>query len=311
LREKAEVEDRRKLQEKIKSDGVESYDKPWEKWTKAGHPEKYPIYWVKGYPRKTTQVAVDEITSEVWGSELPDLVVSGINTCWNTGEMGLLSGTIANAEYAMRRGIPAISISGSSSSNQGSSEGIHWTQEVPHWVEVYSQLEVILVDALVQNANDAGDERLLPEEVFLNVHFPTVSDKCHDVDDFEWVWTRTDVNSDRLSEARPLKEKADISGAEDKLLEQNILVRGHCRITVTLLGKLTRPQLATYMGELRNYLIINPDPTLSEENQYEYLDFAEDEKPKDADGNLIHGKQEDVSDKVKQVKERLAGLLVN
>jgi 5'-nucleotidase len=66
----------------------------------------FPAVAVEGFPADSVLVALDEL------GELPDLVVSGINTGQNAGPVAALSGTVGVARTAVRRGIPAVAVSG-------------------------------------------------------------------------------------------------------------------------------------------------------------------------------------------------------
>ncbi len=61
---------------------------------------------VRGFPADSVIVALDELGLE------PDLVVSGINQGQNAGPIGAISGTVGAARTAIRRGVPAIALSG-------------------------------------------------------------------------------------------------------------------------------------------------------------------------------------------------------
>jgi 5'-nucleotidase len=66
----------------------------------------FPAVAVDGFPADSVLVALDEL------GETPDLVVSGINTGQNAGPVAALSGTVGVARTAVRRGIPAVAVSG-------------------------------------------------------------------------------------------------------------------------------------------------------------------------------------------------------
>jgi 5'-nucleotidase len=65
------------------------------------------FYSVDGTPTDCVNLAV----AVLFKGELPDLVVSGINTGWNLGDDVTYSGTVAGALEAALLGIPAIAVS--------------------------------------------------------------------------------------------------------------------------------------------------------------------------------------------------------
>lgn len=68
----------------------------------------HEAYSVDGYPVDCVLFAVHV----AFGGELPDLVVSGINTVPNLGAAADVSGTLGAARVARRLGVPALAVSG-------------------------------------------------------------------------------------------------------------------------------------------------------------------------------------------------------
>src|SRR5512134_2542779 len=65
------------------------------------------VYMVDGTPTDCVNIGVAILLK----GELPDLVVSGINTGWNLGDDVTYSGTVSGALEAALLGIPAIAVS--------------------------------------------------------------------------------------------------------------------------------------------------------------------------------------------------------
>ena len=65
------------------------------------------MYGVDGTPTDCVNIAI----TQIYGGELPDLVVSGINKGWNLGDDVTYSGTVAGALEAALLGIPGLAVS--------------------------------------------------------------------------------------------------------------------------------------------------------------------------------------------------------
>jgi 5'-nucleotidase len=84
--------------------------------------------------------------------QLPDIVVSGINTGWNLGDDVTYSGTVAGALEAALLGIPAIAVS------------LARTRDYVFDFGPSAQAAAVLTDLALRNP--------LPERTFLNVNVP-------------------------------------------------------------------------------------------------------------------------------------------
>src|SRR5918993_2382021 len=89
--------------------------------------------------------------------ELPDLIVSGINTGWNLGDDVTYSGTVAGALEGALLGIPAIAIS------------LRRTRDYVFDFAPSAQAAAVLADLLLRHP--------LPDRTFLNVNVPKGSPK--------------------------------------------------------------------------------------------------------------------------------------
>ena len=102
---------------------------------------------VMGTPADCVKLALSEVMSE-----MPDLVLSGINLGCNTGLNVIYSGTVGGAAEAVFNGIPAIALSLD-------------TYTDPNWEPILP-----FVRELVKTVIEKG----LPEGVLLNVNIPNV-----------------------------------------------------------------------------------------------------------------------------------------
>ena len=106
------------------------------------------FYAVDGTPTDCVNLGVAVLLK----GELPDLVVSGINTGWNLGDDVTYSGTVAGALEAALLGIPAIAIS------------LCRTRDYVFDFGPSAQAAAVLADLVIRHR--------LPERTFLNVNMP-------------------------------------------------------------------------------------------------------------------------------------------
>jgi hypothetical protein len=127
---------------------------------------------------------IDTTGPQFWNGEAPELAVSGPNVGSNLYLAVHFSGTVGTAVYAAKnKKIPAIAFSGKSDGT------LAWnTDPVPQRSKVYAQLAAQLTDAVI-----ASGKPYLPEDVFLNVNFPEVNDKCNEASQFKWVLSRINI----------------------------------------------------------------------------------------------------------------------
>lgn len=147
----------------------------------------------------------------------PGLAVAGPNVGSNLGLTVHVSGTVGAATYAAGEGIPAIAFSGSDG------EPTAWDAEVPTYSTVYADLATKLVERVVQ----AGTP-YLPDDVFLNVNFPSV-DGCSNVDDYSYVLSR-------IFTAVPLITDDDVETCGDNRLptERSVVDTDGCYVSVSV-----------------------------------------------------------------------------
>ncbi len=106
------------------------------------------VHAVDGTPTDCVNIGVAVLLK----GELPDLVVSGINTGWNLGDDVTYSGTVAGALEGALLGVPAIAVSLQRTSDDRFDFGPS------------AQAAAILADLILKHP--------LPERTFLNVNVP-------------------------------------------------------------------------------------------------------------------------------------------
>lgn len=176
------------------------------------------LNWVNSYPVTAIKYGINTFGPKLWNGKAPELAVTGPNVGTNLWVQVPFSGTVGAACYAAHTAkIPAIAFSGASSGN------LAWnTSPVPTRSLVYAELATILVNQIV----DSG-KPYLPDDVFLNVNFPKVEDKCTKASDFKWVLTR--INPGVFS-------APDVEWCGDDRLptETEVILGGGCHISVSI-----------------------------------------------------------------------------
>ncbi|KAH6685832.1 5'/3'-nucleotidase sure family protein [Plectosphaerella plurivora] len=186
------------------------------------------LHWVNSFPVTAVRYGIDDFSKQSW-PEGPELAVSGPNVGTNVWVQVPFSGTVGVAAFAAKdRKIPAIAFSGASGGT------LAWnTVPVPARSTVYAELATRLVNAVV-----AGGKPYLPEDVFLNVNFQSVNDRCSKADDFTWILTR--INP-------PIFSAPDAVSCGDNRLprEANVILRNDgCYATISV-GDATDKTTAT------------------------------------------------------------------
>ena len=121
------------------------------------------IHYVDSTPVAATLYGLDVAARKRWG-KAPDLVISGPNEGNNLGMVINSSGTVANALYAINRGVPAIAVSHQDYQSKP------WSTLVPESVEHETGVIVVKLIAVLEASRDGGD--LLPRGTGLNVNIP-------------------------------------------------------------------------------------------------------------------------------------------
>ncbi|RYP83733.1 hypothetical protein DL769_001307 [Monosporascus sp. CRB-8-3] len=139
------------------------------------------LNWVNSYPVTSVKYGLSTFGPQIWNGQAPDLVVAGPNTGSNLWLAVQFSGTVGAAVHAARVAkIPSIAFSGADSAE------LPWnTSPVPPRSLVYAELATILTNRVLESGAP-----YLPEDVFLNVNFPSITSECSRASDFQWVLSR-------------------------------------------------------------------------------------------------------------------------
>jgi 5'-nucleotidase len=121
-------------------------------------------FYVDGTPVASLLYGLD-VASPKFFAGPPDLVISGPNEGNNTGLVNNSSGTVANALYAINRGIPAIAVSDSRTSGRPYAQLAHGDIE-------YEVADIVVELVGVLDKNRRKHRELLPEGSGLNVNIP-------------------------------------------------------------------------------------------------------------------------------------------
>jgi 5'-nucleotidase len=86
----------------------------------------YEATAVGGFPADTIRAALDDLGRE------PDVVVSGVNSGQNLGQLTEVSGTVGAARVAAARGIPALAVSaqlGGPDDGTATAQALAWIED--------------------------------------------------------------------------------------------------------------------------------------------------------------------------------------
>ena len=141
------------------------------------------LHWVNAFPVTGIRYGIDLFGPQTWNGAKPELVVTGPNVGSNIYLQVHFSGTVGAAVYAVKQGVPAIAFSGASTGTTA------WdVVPTPLRSLVYADLATNLTNAVV-----ASGKPYLPDDVWLNVNFPPVTESCSDPSQFKWVLSRINV----------------------------------------------------------------------------------------------------------------------
>ncbi|KAJ4286614.1 hypothetical protein N0V88_007978 [Collariella sp. IMI 366227] len=181
-------------------------------------PAENKLNWVNSFPVTSMRYGIHTIGPQFWNGEGPELAVSGPNVGSNLYLAVHFSGTVGTVVYAAKEAkIPAIAFSGKSTGTLG------WnTSPEPQRSKVYAKLATTLTNAII-----GSGKPYLPENVFLNVNFPEVDDKCTNANQFRWILTR--VNLGLFSD-----QDVEICGNKRLPTEQSVVDTDGCYISVSV-----------------------------------------------------------------------------
>lgn len=142
-------------------------------------PQDPNVFYVDGTPVMSLLYGLDVVAAQRWKGP-PDLVISGPNEGANTGAVVPGSGTFNNAVFAVNRGIPAIAVSYAGLAGRSYtklSKGAPEYRVADLVVKLVAQLE----------ASKAGDGRLLPPGLGLNVNIPVLASDATKTPSFKFA----------------------------------------------------------------------------------------------------------------------------
>jgi len=140
--------------------------------TDANTAAGYPAKAVHGFPADTVVWAIDQHGV----AEKPDVVVSGVNNGQNIGNLIRISGTVAVARAAARRGIPALAVSAGLAPSPDYADG---ARTAVAWLEQHRQnLEAGTASPTVANVNVPSCPAGRPRSV---VTVPVANDSANPV----------------------------------------------------------------------------------------------------------------------------------
>lgn len=205
------------------------------------------LNWVNSYPATSIRYGIDTFGPQAWDGEAPELAVTGPNVGNNLWLAVPFSGTVGAAVYAVQEvGIPAIAFSGS-----GEGGSLPWNEDpVPRRSLVYAELATKFTGAVV----DSG-EPYLPEDTWLNVNFPDVTDECPDANSFKFVLSR--INPGAFSE-----DDVEHCGDDRLPTETEVVNKEGCYVSVSVgdVDKTTAPadRQAVVLEKLEDLLTCLP-----------------------------------------------------
>lgn len=173
---------------------------------------------MNSYPVTSAKYGLDTFGPQIWNGQAADLVVSGPNVGTNLWLQVPFSGTVGIAVYAAHDAkIPAIAFSGASSGTLS-----YDPVPVPARSLVYAALARKLTDAI-----RAAGKPYLPEDVWLNVNFPTVEGACQDPSNFTWVLSR--INEGWFSE-----QDVEHCGTTRLPTKLSVILHGGCHVSISV-----------------------------------------------------------------------------
>lgn len=145
--------------------------------------------YVNSYPVTAIKTGISVTAPKLWNGAAPELALTGPNVGSNVAIQVPFSGTVGAAVYAAKDAkIPAIAFSGQSG------QPTAWNQPTPLYSKVYADLALNITTTIINSGKP-----YLPENTWLNVNFPTVSDtQCNSASKFKYILTR--INTGLLSD---------------------------------------------------------------------------------------------------------------
>ncbi len=146
-----------------------------------GADSKHPrLEYVNSYPVTSIKNGISTLGPRFFDGKQPEFAVTGPNVGSNLDFAVPFSGTVGAAVEAVKQGVPAIAFSG----RTGSQTAFNAT--TPLYSKIYADLATNLTTAVLESGTP-----YLPDGVFLNVNFPSVSaTECNETSQFQFVFSR-------------------------------------------------------------------------------------------------------------------------
>lgn len=144
-------------------------------------PSNPRLQYVNSFPVTSVKRGISDLAPRFFpgqGNGKVDLVATGVNIGSNLDVQVPFSGTVGAAVEAAKQGISAIAFSGRSGEPTSFK-----AEPIPTESVLYAALASEVIEAVL-----AGDG--LPSDVWLNVNFPDVSERCDQTSDFAFVLSR-------------------------------------------------------------------------------------------------------------------------
>ena len=177
------------------------------------------LNWVNSFPVTSLKFGLSTFGPQVWGDDSPpDIAVTGPNVGSNVFLAVPFSGTVGAAvEAAHNQGIPAIAFSGADSGSIPFD-----TSPAPLRSLVYGDLATIVTNKVLE-----GGAPLLPEDVFLNVNFPKITDECNAAENFKFVLSR--INPGLVS-----APDVETCGSDRLPTESDVIGKDGCFVSISV-----------------------------------------------------------------------------
>lgn len=176
------------------------------------------LNYVNSFPVTAIKQGIDVTGPQLWNGARPELALTGPNVGPNLALQLPFSGTVGAATYAAHTAkIPAIAFSGKTG------QPTAWNEATPDYSRVYADLALNITTTII----NAGSP-YLPDDTFLNVNFPALSDKCQTAADFDFIFTR--IYPGELS-----ARDADWCHSTRLPWERDVLLhhKHHCHVTIS------------------------------------------------------------------------------
>ncbi|KXS94289.1 hypothetical protein AC578_6792 [Pseudocercospora eumusae] len=203
----------------------------------TGKNESMPRWnYVNSYPVTSIRYGIETLSPKFFGGAgLPDLAVTGFNVGTNLGIVTQFSGTVGAAVEAAKAGVPAIAFSGSTGSQTA------WNAPMGEYVKIYAELSTNVTKTLTETSRP-----WLPEDTWLNVNFPAVSETCKCAADFKFVLSR-------IYPKVPIVGAPDVEtcGSDDLPTERTVVGTEGCYASISV-GELNK----TDAGEKEQAIVL-------------------------------------------------------